>query len=111
MSRYFAMSTHTSEDGARARAPTGIESSPPLDERAEVRDLLPDSLADAINATSANFPLQGDAYEHVERTSPLSEGGGVPPAQIVCNTGLKKWLCNPENNASQLRVAPPTEPD
>ncbi len=78
MSRHFAMSSRTPEGDARAGTPTGVGSSPPLDERAEVRYLLPDSPADAINATFANNSLQGDAYEHVERTPPLGEGEGVP---------------------------------
>jgi hypothetical protein len=81
MSRYFVMSSRTPEGDARAGTPTGVESSPPLDERAEVRDLLPDSPAGAFIATSADIPLQGDAHEHVERTPPQSEGGGVPPSQ------------------------------
>jgi hypothetical protein len=64
------MSTHASKDGARAGAPTGTESSTPLDERAEVRDLLPASPADTFTATSAINSLQGDAYEHVEQGAP-----------------------------------------
>jgi hypothetical protein len=81
MSRYFVMSSRTPEGDARAGTPTGVGSSPPLEERAEVRDLLPDSPAGAFIATSADIPLQGDAHEHVEWTPPLSEGGGVPPSQ------------------------------
>jgi hypothetical protein len=46
----------------RAGSPTGMESSPQLDERAEVRDLLPDSPAGAFTATSATIPLQSDVY-------------------------------------------------
>jgi hypothetical protein len=78
MLKHFAMFSRTPEGDARAGTPTGVGNSPPLDERAEVRDLLPDSLADAINATSAINSLQGDVYERVERTPPLGEGGGVP---------------------------------
>jgi hypothetical protein len=58
------------------------KSSPQLDERAEVNDLLPDSPAGATIATSAINSLQGDAHEHVERTPPQTEGGGVPPSQV-----------------------------
>jgi hypothetical protein len=90
MLRYFVMSSHTPEGGASAgaAAPTGMENSPPLDERAEVRDLLPDSPAGAFIATSADIPLQGDAHEHVERTPPQTEGGGVPPSQFCPNWHL-----------------------
>jgi hypothetical protein len=35
MSRYFVMSSRTPEGDARAGTPTGVESSPPLDERAQ----------------------------------------------------------------------------
>jgi hypothetical protein len=72
MSRYFVMSSRTPEGDARVGTPTGVYSSPPLDERAEVRDLPPDSPAVAFIATSADIPLQGDAHEHVERTPPQS---------------------------------------
>jgi hypothetical protein len=64
MSRYFVMSSRTPGGDARAGTPTGVENSPPLDERAEVGDLLPDSPAGAFIATSADIPLQGDAHEH-----------------------------------------------
>jgi hypothetical protein len=74
------MSSHTPEGSVRAGSPTGMESSPQLDERAEVNDLLPDSPAGAPVATSAINSLQGDV-EHVERTPPQIEGGGVPPSQ------------------------------
>jgi hypothetical protein len=79
------MSLRTPEGDACAGTPTGVESSPPLDERAEVGDQLPDSPAGAFIATSADIPLQGDAHEHVERTPPQSEGGGVPPSHIIIN--------------------------
>jgi hypothetical protein len=69
-----------------------MESSPPLDERAEVRDLLPASPADAFIATSATIPLQGDAYEHVERAPPLGEGGGTPPSQYMTWNLNLCWL-------------------
>jgi hypothetical protein len=60
-----------------------MESFPPPEERVVgLVDLLPASPADATIATSANIPLQGDAHEHVERTPPLDEGGGVPPSHI-----------------------------
>jgi hypothetical protein len=49
---------------------------------------MPASPADAINATSAIIPLQGDAYEHVERAPPLGQGGGVPPFQVMKPQGL-----------------------
>jgi hypothetical protein len=78
MSKQFAMFSRTPEGDARAGTPTGVGNSPPLGERAEVKDLLPDSPADAINATSAINSLQGDVYERVERTHPLGQGGGVP---------------------------------
>jgi hypothetical protein len=81
MSRHFAMSSRTPDSDARAGTPTGAENSPSLDERADIRNLLPVSPADAINATSTINSLQGDVYEHVERTPPLGEGGNVPPFQ------------------------------
>jgi hypothetical protein len=76
------MSSRTPGGDARAGTPTGVGNSPPLDERAEVIDLLPDSPAGAFTATSATIPLQGDVYEHVEWTPPLDEGAGVTPSQI-----------------------------
>jgi hypothetical protein len=78
------MSAHASEDNARAGAHTGFETSPPLDERAEVGYLLSDSPADAFNSTSTFNSLTGDVHGHVERApheSPQGEGVGTPPAQ------------------------------
>jgi hypothetical protein len=95
MSRYIVISTHEPEGGARGGVPTGMEKSfPQLDERAEVNDLLPDSPAGVSIATSAINSLQGDAHEHVERTPPQTEGGGVLPSQSCPNGPYRGSLSN-----------------
>ena len=76
------MSTHTSEDGASAGAPTG--DSPLPVESAGAENLLPETPGRATNTTTSTNSPTGDVHVHVERVpadSPRGDGEGFPPEQ------------------------------